>query len=79
MKKDKLNITTAFESGDLCRNQNGDMFVILEVSKDGDYKFVNLQTSYINVIGDRIEIKKGSISNQPSCVFDKYNYLYQPK
>lgn len=79
MKKDKIKITTAFESGDLCRNQNGDMFVILEVTESGDYRFVNLQTTYINVIGDRLEIKKGSISTQPSFVFDKYNYLYQPK
>jgi hypothetical protein len=77
-KKDEKEFYHVFEDGDLLRSQDGYMVVITEV-KDGQYKLIHLQSQTIKVIGDIIEIKKGSIGTQPCSVVDKYYFLYQPK
>lgn len=79
MKKGNKIFYHCFDPGDLCISQDGKMYVIISLA-DGYYEFINLQSESINLTGQPpAQILKGSTSKQPCSVFDKYNYLYQPK
>lgn len=75
MKKENYH---CFEVGDLCQSQNGFLYAITEVTKNGEYKFMNLQNDSITTASHGIQvIQKGSVSAQPCSIFDKYHHLYQ--
>lgn len=68
-----------FNPGDLCRGQDGDMFVIIKV-ENNEYFLIQLQDRTINLLGEPpITTRKGDVARQHVTVFDKYHYLYQPQ
>jgi len=71
-------INHIFERGDMISNSSKKDVRLILKAEDRMYYFINLKSQYFkDIFGAPINIEKGSESNQPADIVEKYFYVVE--